>query len=60
MAKSKYARSRQHWKKQRKTVHNQNKPFNPGQYGKVWGAIEFIHDWVEHLKVMLKDLLLVN
>ena len=45
MAKSRYARSRQHWKKERKTVHNQNKPFNPGKYGKVWGAIEFAHDW---------------
>jgi hypothetical protein len=42
-----YKRKRKYaWQKQaKKTVHNQNKPFNPGRYGKVWGSIRFEHTW---------------
>ena len=42
-----YKRKQKHsWNRgARKTVHNQNKPFNPGRYGQVWGSIRFEHDW---------------
>lgn len=33
------------FKKNRKTIHNQNKPFNPNKYGKVWSSIKFDHNW---------------
>jgi len=45
MAKSKFSRNRQSWNKNVKTIHNQKKPFNPEQYGKVWNSIGFKHEW---------------
>jgi hypothetical protein len=32
---------RQPWKRERKTIHNQHKPFNPDKYGKLWKTIEW-------------------
>ena len=29
----------------KKTVHNQHKPFNPKKYGELWASIGFQHDW---------------
>ncbi len=29
----------------KKTVHNQHKPFNPKKYGELWASIGFRHDW---------------
>ena len=42
-----YNRKQKHsWNRgAKKTVHNQNKKFNPGRYGAVWGSIRFEHDW---------------
>ncbi len=45
MKKSRFSKNRQQWKKENKTIHNQNKVFNPKQYGDVWGSINFNHEW---------------